>query len=286
MLGKITVALFFLLLIWGNLVAGLKAGLACPDWPLCHGTVLPPFRLDIWMEYTHRLIAALATVFLLVLSWKRFSSYQGLAKAVPLAAVALIGTEILIGGAVVLLELPVQLTTVHFMTGLTVLLLAFYMASFDGDENPARFSLHGRAGLFFGMGLVVFSQSALGAYVRHANAGLACTDFPTCRGSWFPGNMSGTLMAHFSHRLAAVLIFVTIGMLCVAAFLDPGFFRYRKMLLGLLCLCLGQIAVGALVVLSGLYYLATGLHLLIALSILVSFFHLWSSELRQQEKLS
>jgi heme A synthase len=286
MLGRITVALFFLLLIWGNLVAGLKAGLACPDWPLCHGTVLPPFRLDIWMEYTHRLIAALATVFLLLLSWKRFSSYQGLAKAVPLAAVALIGTEILLGGAVVLLELPVQLTTVHFMTGLTVMLLAFYMASFDGDETPARFSLQGRAGLFFGMGLVVFSQSALGAYVRHANAGQACTDFPTCRGSWFPSNMSGTLMAHFSHRLAAVLIFVTIGMLCVAAFLDPGFFRYRKMLLGLLCLCLGQIAVGALVVLSGLYYLATGLHLLVALSLLVFFFHLWSSELRQQENLS
>lgn len=286
MLGRITVALFFLLLIWGNLVAGLKAGLACPDWPLCQGTVLPPFRLDIWMGYSHRLIAALATVILLVLSWKRFNSFQGLAKVVPLIAVTLIGTEILLGGAVVLLELPVQLTTVHFMIGLTVLLLAFYMASFDGDETPACFSLQDRAGLFFGMGLVIFSQSALGAYVRHANAGLACTDFPTCRGSWFPSNLSGALMAHFSHRLAAVLILVTIGMLCVAAFLDPGFFRYRKTLLGLLCLCLGQIAVGALVVLSGLYYLATALHLLIALSILIFFFHLWNSECHQQEDLS
>ena len=101
MLARITVALFFLLLIWGNMVAGLKAGLACPDWPLCHGTVLPPFRLDIWMEYTHRLIAALATIFLLLLSWKRFLSYQGFAKAVPIAAVAIIGVEILLGGAVV-----------------------------------------------------------------------------------------------------------------------------------------------------------------------------------------
>jgi len=54
MLGRITVALFFLLLVWGNLVAGMKAGLACPDWPLCHGRVLPPFRLDVWMEFTHR----------------------------------------------------------------------------------------------------------------------------------------------------------------------------------------------------------------------------------------
>ena len=47
MLGKATVGLLFLLLVWGNLVAGLKAGLACPDWPLCHGKVLPPFRVAI-----------------------------------------------------------------------------------------------------------------------------------------------------------------------------------------------------------------------------------------------
>jgi heme A synthase len=44
MLGRVTVGLLFLLLVWGNLVAGLKAGLACPDWPLCHGKVLPPWR--------------------------------------------------------------------------------------------------------------------------------------------------------------------------------------------------------------------------------------------------
>lgn len=285
MLGRITVALFFLLLIWGNLVAGLKAGLACPGWPLCNGTVILPFRLDIWMEYTQRLIAALATILLLMLSWKRFFSYQGLAKAVPLAAAIIIGAEILLGGAVVLLELPVQLTTVHLMTGLTILLLAFYMASFNGEDSPAGFSLQGPAGLFFGMGLVVFSQSTLGAYVRHAKAGLVCPDFPTCQGSWFPHNMGGNLMAHFSHRLTAGLILVTIGMICIATFLDPGFFRYRKMLLGLLFLCLGQIAVGGLVVLSKLYFLATTLHLLIALSILVLFFHLWSIEVKQ-EKLS
>ena len=64
MLGRVTVGLLFLLLVWGNLVAGLKAGLACPDWPLCHGKVLPPFRWDIYMEFGHRVIAAVASIFL------------------------------------------------------------------------------------------------------------------------------------------------------------------------------------------------------------------------------
>jgi hypothetical protein len=34
------------------------------------------------------------------------------------------------------------------MTRLTVLLLAFYMASFNGEDSPAGFSLQGSAGLF------------------------------------------------------------------------------------------------------------------------------------------
>ena len=67
MLGRVTVGLIFFLLVWGNLVAGLKAGLACPDWPLCHGKVLPPFRLDIYMEFLHRVIAAVAGTALIAL---------------------------------------------------------------------------------------------------------------------------------------------------------------------------------------------------------------------------
>src|SRR5512143_1719417 len=125
MLGRMTVGLFFLLLVWGNLVAGLKAGLGCPDWPLCHGRVLPPFRFDVWMEFMHRIIAVTAAVFLLLLSRKRFKDYSGSAKAVPLAAVGLLAAEIMIGGMVVLLELPMQLTTLHFMTGMAVFILAF-----------------------------------------------------------------------------------------------------------------------------------------------------------------
>ncbi len=283
MLGRLTVALLFLLLVWGNLVAGMRAGLACPDWPLCQGELLPPFRLDIWMEFSHRLLAAVASVSLLALAHFRFRSYRGWSKAIPLAAVGLVAGEIVLGGLTVLMELPVQLTTFHFMTGLAVFLLAFYMLEFDGIRRLPRFSLDGYAPLFIGMIALVFSQAALGAYVRHAQAGLACPDFPACQGSWMPPSLTGPVFLHYSHRLAGYGIALTTMALCGAAFLDRGLGRYRNKALLLLILSLLQLGTGALVVLSGLNLAATAVHLAMALAMLSLLLHLWVAELCKKE---
>jgi heme a synthase len=209
MLGRITAGLFFLLLIWGNLVAGMQAGEACPDWPLCHGQFLPPIQLDIWMEFMHRVIAALATVFLVLLARKRLPSYRGWQRAIPLATLGLIALEIVLGGVVVLLGLPVQLTTVHFMIGLAVFLLVLYMALCDGEARPASISLSGHAGLILSVMVVIFCQASLGAYLRHSSAGLACPDFPTCQGQWIPALWDAPVATHFSHRLLALGTFLT-----------------------------------------------------------------------------
>jgi cytochrome c oxidase assembly protein subunit 15 len=280
MLGRITVGLFFLLLVWGNLVAGLKAGLGCPDWPLCHGKVLPPFRFDVWMEFTHRLIAGVAAISLLLLARKRFRDYHGKAKAVPLVALCLIAGEILMGGMVVILEIPVQLTTVHFMTGLVVFLLAFYMMVFDGVGEKPRFSLRGLSALFFALGLLVFSQAALGAYVRHSGAGLACTDFPTCMGAWVPHIMDWGVLVQLSHRVLGGLILVTFSVLYAATYVDKRLSIHRPMSFMLIVMCVAQICVGALVVLSGLSFVAAAIHLVLALGILSLLFHMWAREVR------
>lgn len=278
MLGRITVGLFFLLLVWGNLVAGLKAGLGCPDWPLCHGKVLPPFRWDIWMEFMHRVIAAGAGIALSALSYVRFRAYRGGAKAVPVAAIALLLAEIALGGAVVLLEIPARLTTFHFVTGLLVFLLAYYMMSFDGVAAPAAFSLRGPSALFFGMGALVFLLAALGAYVRHSDAGLACADWPTCFGGVLPAVVSGKVLIHFSHRVLAALVFLTVAALYAATALDGRLGRHRRAARGLFLMILAQVAVGGAVVLTRLYFLSTALHLAVALGMLGILFRMWARE--------
>jgi len=38
-----------------------------PDWPLCHGSVVPDFGRDgVAIEYAHRLVAALTSLFILL----------------------------------------------------------------------------------------------------------------------------------------------------------------------------------------------------------------------------
>ncbi len=285
MLGRVTVGLFFLLLVWGNLVAGLKAGLGCPDWPLCHGRVLPPFRLDVWMEFLHRVIAAAAGIALLALAYERLRAYRGAAKAVPAAAVALLLAEIAMGGAVVLLRIPVQLTTVHFIVGLLVFVLAYYMKSFDGVAAPAAFAFRGRSALYFGMGALVFLLAALGAYVRHSDAGLACPDWPTCAGGILPAVLPGKVLVQFSHRVIAALVFLTVAALYAASAVDPALGRQRRAARGLFLMILAQVAVGGAVVLTRLYFLATAVHLAVALGMLAVLITMWTREVRPQEVL-
>lgn len=282
MLGRLTVGLLFLLLVWGNLVAGLKAGLACPDWPLCYGKILPPWRWDIYMEFLHRVIAGVTSLFLAALSLNRYRRYEGTARIVPVLAILLLLAEIGMGGAVVLLETPVQLTTYHFMTGLLVFLLAFYMMTFDGELVRPGFAFRGPAALFLSVAALVYSQAALGAYVRHLDAGLACPDFPTCLGRVIPSFLGGAVLVHYSHRLVGYLILLTALALYLFVRRDPRQRGNRGLAVSFLALVAVQVGVGALVVLSGLNYLATALHLAVALGMLSALGHLWVRAVRAE----
>ena len=61
-------ALTFCLIVVGALVRANGAGLACPDWPLCFGEVIPQFDLKVAFEWGHRVFASFVSLGLLVLS--------------------------------------------------------------------------------------------------------------------------------------------------------------------------------------------------------------------------
>ena len=66
----------YVLIVLGGLVASTDSGLACPDWPLCNGQVLPNLTINVLIELTHRVwtievtIAVAATM---LMAWKFYN---------------------------------------------------------------------------------------------------------------------------------------------------------------------------------------------------------------------
>jgi len=280
MIGKIALILLFVLLIWGNLVAGLKAGLACPDWPLCYGQLLPPFRWDIYMEFMHRVIGGVTSIFIIIFSYQRFRSYPGASKLVPVLLVVLLLIQIVLGGIVVLLELPVDLTTFHFANAIVIFAIALYMLYFDGVDRKPAFSISGYKGIFFFLGILIFAQAVLGAYVRHSSSGLACPDFPTCLGYWIPPGLSGIILNHFAHRVLAYLITIIVAILLIVSYTSTALKKYRLELLLLIGFIVLQILLGVGAVFTRLNVLATAMHLSVALLILSTALYAWFRGMR------
>ncbi|NPV77797.1 MAG: protoheme IX farnesyltransferase [Anaerolineae bacterium] len=213
----------YLLIVMGGVVRVTGSGLGCPDWPLCHGQVIPPPRLDAWLEYLHRLFASLTSPLILLAAltaWRRFRSIRLIFRPL-LLAVALLFIEIALGAVTVLQELPPLIVAVHLGVALTIfaMLLTATVTAFHRCQEPAaadrlvfqepfaRLSLWTLAG--------VFAVLISGAVVAGSGATAVCAGWPLCNGFLFPTNPLAWI--HMLHRFIVAAASVLVILLVVRA---------------------------------------------------------------------
>jgi heme a synthase len=221
-----TLALTFLLVVWGGVVRLSGSGLAIPDWPLAHGKLIPKAHPNVLIEYGHRFIAMLvgfSTLAVAILVFRSGPARRGSLLGLTIAALITLALQVFMGGRVVLEELPVDRVVAHLLLAFTFFGILLLMRLKVGEETavaratPADPRARGLARFAHLAAGLVFLQAGLGAWVSSSGAALACPDFPTCQGTWLP-RMEGLVGIHYAHRLGAyTVVLVVLGLLIASA---------------------------------------------------------------------
>ncbi len=252
--------LALVVIVLGAYTRLVDAGLGCPDWPGCYGFAMVPHteaRLSLalerfpdapvdwhkgWAEMVHRYVAGLLLVLIstLVVIALRRARQEPMPVGLVTGLLALVITQALFGMWTVTLKLWPQVVTAHLLGGFATLsLLLLLYLRLRPLPPPVAAAQRSRLRSFrpwaLGGLVLVVAQIALGGWTSSNYAALACTDFPTCQGSFWPRmdfpqgfdllqqvgpNYLGGLLEseartaiHMTHRLGALLVLVYLAVL-------------------------------------------------------------------------
>ncbi|TDP85756.1 cytochrome c oxidase assembly protein subunit 15 [Aquabacterium commune] len=262
----LTVATLFLtldLVVFGAFTRLTDSGLGCPDWPGCYGE-LSPFQAhsDIsaaqaalpggpvthgkaWIEMLHRYLAtgvgALITA-LMLLAW-RMRHAGGLSPWWATATFVWVCAQGAFGALTVTLKLQPIIVTGHLLgavLGVAMLTAQVRVLSprlcMPGDAADTLDAAWAGAGLRrvgLAVLLLLVVQIASGAWVSTNYAVLACSEFPTCQGQWWPDTdfragfhllrplggdseagyltLAGLTAIHLAHRCLALVVALALA---------------------------------------------------------------------------
>ena len=201
----------------------------CPSGPVTHGKA--------WVEMVHRYLATTVGVLITLMAAMSWWLHRGTSQApspwwatLTLAWVIAQGA---FGALTVTMKLYPAIVTLHLLGGLGLLVL---LALQDHAFSPRPLTLSRALHIgVWAIALLAVMQLALGGWVSTNYAVLACRDFPTCQGQWWPpmdfehaftlrrelgSTAAGAYLPfaaltaiHVTHRIAALLLVVAIALL-------------------------------------------------------------------------
>jgi cytochrome c oxidase assembly protein subunit 15 len=285
-LGLLTgVTLFFTidLILFGVFTRLTDSGLGCPDWPGCFGKVSPIGAHDYiaaaqasfplgpvtfpkaWIEMIHRYLATGVGVMILVLAFWSWREREQTHVSVfwPIVTLIWVCIQGAFGALTVTMKLFPAIVTMHLLGGMILLALLrlqgvrYKMGHVPGGLSLPLLSIQpGTRRWLWVVFAAVWVQMALGGWVSTNYAALACRDFPTCQGSWWPYmdfsagfqlwrelgmQRSGDSIPfealtaiHFTHRLGAYVVFTLFVYLAWRFWRVEGKASHAWILLGLI----------------------------------------------------
>jgi cytochrome c oxidase assembly protein subunit 15 len=257
-LAWITAFLTFDLIVFGGFTRLTDSGLGCPDWPGCYGMANPflahaqvsaaqaamptgPVTVSkAWIEMVHRYLAMGIGVLLLSLmvqAWRNWfkSRLPAYAPALPTILVLFVGLQGAFGAWTVTMKLQPVIVTTHLLLGMGLLALVTWLGCRQDLYQQGGTVVRGRAPRWpYVLGALVLAlQIALGGWVSTNYATLACSDFPSCNGTFMPDMdfehgftlwrelgktaaghyipMSALTAIHWVHRNFAVVLVLVLG---------------------------------------------------------------------------
>lgn len=219
-------------------------------YAILSAVLLVGVAIPMYMRGAYALAGGLAVVGELLLLYAAFATGARGVHRIAILALALIIFQALLGMWTVTWNLKPVVVMAHLIGGFSTLALLGWMvfASSGGGSYSARWrsvmatpmQLARRAVLL--VLVVLAGQIALGGWVSSNYAALACPDFPTCHGQWWPPSdfkegfvlwrgigadfEGGVLDApartaiHISHRIGAVIASIFVLALAFAALRD------------------------------------------------------------------
>ena len=193
--------------VLGAYVRLSDAGLGCPDWPGCYGTLTVPQSSEAlanaqavypdahvehakaWKEMIHRYLATALGLFILaifVTGWRNRSEIK-VSPWMPTALVGLVIFQGMLGMWTVTLLLKPVIVSAHLMGGMSTLAILTWIAHRHwGNSSHTYLTSKNLRWMLRGAIVVLLCQILLGGWTSTNYAALACTDFPTCHGVWVP----------------------------------------------------------------------------------------------------
>jgi cytochrome c oxidase assembly protein subunit 15 len=253
------VVLTFAVVVLGAWVRLSDAGLGCPDWPGCYGHLsvddaasnvdvineaFPhrPFEYHKAIkEMVHRYFASTLGLLIVALAGLAIANRRDPQQPVvlPIALVALVIFQGLLGMWTVTLLLKPLIVVLHLLGGLATLSLLAWLAFASAASGTETRNVPFLKRITVAALAVLALQIALGGWTSSNYAALACPDFPTCQNSLWPHmdvkdafilwrglgidyeggvlDHPARVAIHFMHRLGAVLAALMLGFASVAA---------------------------------------------------------------------